>query len=1195
LLLNQKHNEILIKKHRILSILSISLKTSLQILTMKHILTTLWAVLLVSTTFAQSINNRPNFPLPIKEHGVWGLYNFQTSTVITEPEYDIIGNYSRWGYNIVKDGKIGMINSTGKLVVPPLFQNVRGLTNEFYAVTLFDGSLNVYSHQIEDVLLPKGDYNNIWYFKEGYFFVMKDSLTGIINNQGKFTVPTAYLSFDLGTNSNEYIGFKDQEEKYGIININTGKITVSERKEKIYPVHSIFSQFIDSTEDGKTYGLINHINNEVVLASNYHLFKPFGKDDFYFNDFNNNQFIYRSKEDKLIPLEGRYDKFIRLNNEFIKVLIGRKYGVINYEGKEVLNTDHEAIIKLDFSNRNRIVTTQVNGKQGVYDLKKRKVLLPSRFKSITKTDEGFIQVNKFNSFGLYNRNYEKLLDPIYQRIQTKQNSIKARKGKSMDIFWVDNNQKITSKESYDEFYTLRIGYSRSAIISNAPTRIAKKEIYFPPVNYEWIDSDTTDAESYRKIGDKAILDDFKYFAEDYKKTPFTTVKTKGKKVNRNSLIRHLSDEDYRFSPLLLFNGDIGEFIQLDYLFTGFRMSDLHRHGMPKMAVILEDGSFSMMDIQGNWLKDENDEIFSATYIEDVKNGMMRYAIGGEWVTDKDSLKKISENFIIPAKRIFHDFNLKQHYEDKHWSKNAYLKNAKWGYLDSLGNIAISAQYDEASYFRQGKTIVKKEEKIGCIDNKNKIIIPFKYNNIIIKSNGYLQLELNNTANISYLMNKKGQQIIHDDYSEIDVLFNDRRRVQKNNKYGAVDTLGKITVPLEYDTLGKFAEGYALASKDSLFFLVSENGEEILKNKPYQIKGSLHDELIRVQQGEKHGFIDINGDIVVSIKFTLAFDFQEGLARVVVGRKTGLINNKGTFIVAPNKYELIFPFDKNGLSIVQYEQYGTKGIINKEGTEIIQPYYEDIKPFYHGYAIVKKDGKHGYIDLSGKEIIPTTLYDAYQASEGGIMAVRKQMSDLWIFKDSSNQRLNNLQFTGPAKYKDRHSIITVVTDTLSYHRCLVNLAGDTLIFSNTEAQVYFYKNDLIGMRNKRTFANKVVKVSHHFKRINENSFRGPNSGYRQLSPFVEGVSIARPTANMGLIDVFSNHITSLKYKSIQRKSDNTYSLAPEKYYGYAQSDGKIILEPIYDKLVDNMNIIQVEKGDQIGYMDMMGDWIWELKR
>ena len=1160
---------------------------------MQHILTTLWAVLLVSTAFAQS-NNRPDFPLPVKEHGVWGLYNFQTSQVVTEPEYDIIGDYTRWGYNIVKDSKIGMVDNAGKLVVPPLFQNVRGLNNGFYEVTLFDGSLNIYSSQKGDILLPKENYDKLSYFREGYFFVMKDSLIGIINAEGKFTVPTEYLSFDLGINSNEYIGFKNQEEQYGIIHIKTGKITISARKEKIYPIHSTFSQFTNNTGNKYTYGLINHINNEVILAADYGLFKVFGKDGFYFNDLNNNQFIYQSKEGKLIPLDGKYDTFIRLNDQFIKVLRGGSYGVINYEGKEVLNTNYDAIFKLDFSNGKRIITTQANAKTGVYDLRNNKELLPAHFEAITKTDDGFIKVNKFNSFGLYNRNYEKLLDPIYQRIQTKQNSIKARKGKSVDIFWVDNNQRITSQESYDEFYTLKIGYSRSSITRGA-TIGSKKEINFPPVNYEWIDSDTTDTESYRKIGTKSALSDFKYFAADYKKTHFTTVKTKGKKANRNSLIRHLSDERYSFSPLLLFDGNKGNFIQPDYMFTGFRMSDLYVDGLPKMTVILEDGSFSMMDMQGNWLKDKNDEIFSATYIEDVKNGMMRYAIGGEWEIDRDSLKKISKDFIVPAKRIFKKFNLKQHYEDKYWVKNAYLKNAKWGYLDSLGNIAIPAQYDEASFFRQGKTIVKKEGKIGCIDNKNKIIIPFEYDNIVIKGNGYLQLELNNTANISYLMNKKGQQIIHDDYSEIDVLFNDRRRVQKDKKYGAVDSLGKTIIPLEYDTLGKFAEGYALASKDSIFFLVSENGKEVLKNKPYQIKGSLYNGLIRVQQGEKYGFIDINGHVIIPIKFILAFDFQEGLARVVVGRKTGLIDPKGTFIVEPDKYELIFPFDKNGLSIVQYEQYGTKGIINKQGIEIIKPFYEEIKPFSHGYAIVKKDALYGYIDLSGKEVIPTNLYDAYEASEGGIMAVREEISELWMFKDANNQPFNNLQFTSPAKYKDGHSIITIVTDTLSYHRCLVNLAGDTLIFSNGKTQVYFYKDGIIGMRNKQTFANKVVKVSHHFKRINENSFRGLSSGYRQLSPFVEGVSIARPTGNAGLIDVFSNYITSMKYKSIKRKSDNTYSLAPEKYYGYAQSDGKIILEPIYDKLVDSMNIIQVEKGDQIGYMDMLGNWIWDLGR
>ena len=51
-----------------------------------------------------------------------------------------------------------------------------------------------------------------------------------------------------------------------------------------------------------------------------------------------------------------------------------------------------------------------------------------------------------------------------------------------------------------------------------------------------------------------------------------------------------------------------------------------------------------------------------------------------------------------------------------------------------------------------------------------------------------------------------------------------------------------------------------------------------------------------------------GEPMINSIYTKAFDFQQGRARVVKNRKTGLIDKTGSFVMFPKKYDLVFPFE-----------------------------------------------------------------------------------------------------------------------------------------------------------------------------------------------------------------------------------------------------------------------------------------------
>ena len=50
-----------------------------------------------------------------------------------------------------------------------------------------------------------------------------------------------------------------------------------------------------------------------------------------------------------------------------------------------------------------------------------------------------------------------------------------------------------------------------------------------------------------------------------------------------------------------------------------------------------------------------------------------------------------------------------------------------------------------------------------------------------------------------------------------------------------------------------------------------------------------------------------------------------------------------------------------------------GFIDKTGKEVVPPKYDETGNFHEGLAKVKLNGKYGFIDTTGKEVVPPTKY------------------------------------------------------------------------------------------------------------------------------------------------------------------------------------------------------------------------------
>src|SRR5690554_1149005 len=167
------------------------------------------------------------------------------------------------------------------------------------------------------------------------------------------------------------------------------------------------------------------------------------------------------------------------------------------------------------------------------------------------------------------------------------------------------------------------------------------------------------------------------------------------------------------------------------------------------------------------------------------------------------------------------------------------------------------------------------------------------------------------------------------------------------------------------------------------------------------------ELKSFEENGKYGLKDQSGKVIVEAKYSECRKDGE-VFRVEINLEWGLIDGKtGKEIIAP-KYLTMNEFSE-GLAWVQLDRKG--GYINTTGKVVIPIAYDAYEmgnDFYEGTATVAKDGKHGVIDKTEKTLVPFKYHSIGEFSEG-MASIR--LADKFGFVNKSGKEIV------PAKYDD----------------------------------------------------------------------------------------------------------------------------------------------------------------------------------
>lgn len=317
------------------------------------------------------------------------------------------------------------------------------------------------------------------------------------------------------------------------------------------------------------------------------------------------------------------------------------------------------------------------------------------------------------------------------------------------------------------------------------------------------------------------------------------------------------------------------------------------------------------------------------------------------------------------------------------------EDSKYGYIDKTGNYIVNPQFSYAKDFSDGLAVVKSNDKYGYIGKDGKYAINPQFDYAIDFKNGMAAVLSDNKFGF---IDKNGKYVINPQFDYVDynmMGFYDPNfyydmgviPVRVDSKYGFIDFSGKIVITPQYDSIYPKAADIDLQPKT----------------------GKEGNYLMPVELNEKWGFIDNTGKTIINPQFDSVTYFHNGIAMVILDGKYGFINTDGKYTTNPILDYVEFSYNYKSGDLCPYSQDNKIGYVNPtNGGAYIQPQYDDGGKFINGFAIVKKNGKYGYINQQNETITDFIYKSCNDFKYDGYAVVKKENDKLCVIDKNGKQ-------------------------------------------------------------------------------------------------------------------------------------------------------------------------------------------------
>ncbi len=262
----------------------------------------------------------------------------------------------------------------------------------------------------------------------------------------------------------------------------------------------------------------------------------------------------------------------------------------------------------------------------------------------------------------------------------------------------------------------------------------------------------------------------------------------------------------------------------------------------------------------------------------------------------------------------------------------------------------------------------KEDKTGDI------LLPVEYD-FITASGAFTLLNVKTKSGRYKLFSAKTKSFITpEEYNSIGAFSDGLAIVSKdssynNRRYGAIDTTGKIVIPISYPVLRTYQEGLMAFTQKNLMGFINANNQVIIEPTYYYVSNFSNGlACAKAPKDSVYGYINKSNKWAITPQFKFAEEFKDGYA--TVSQRTGptnkaqygTINTKGK-IVVPVIYDNITARRSGGTFV--YTLGKEYGIIDSTGNILTEKNSRFI-PSYNGDLItIKYDTLSGIINNRGK--------------------------------------------------------------------------------------------------------------------------------------------------------------------------------------------------------------------------------------
>ena len=350
--------------------------------------------------------------LKYKENEKYGLVNFEGKK-ITEAIYENIENlpYKEGELLVENNGKYGVINMLGKVVIPVEYKEIK--VDEYYE----KNSAYRYSGYIVGTETDNGtmykyiNYNNKQQSKDEYQDIQR-----VVDYENK----------------DEYYLIFKKDNKYGVI--KNENIVINNEYDNIE--YDSFNQLFTVKKDGK-YGVLKS-NGETLISCLYdeidiegiYIYSLKGEEQIIFDTTGAK--IENPKYKSVYNVEDTNYK-ITINNE-------NKYGVVDENNNEIIKNEYYYI---GYLGNNYFVVSGQNGKNGIMN-NEGKVVLEVKYDTIEKLEKSdIIEATELNTntIILFNKEINQIANISNSTLYEGENFVKLYSNNEQKYFDYEGNEK----------------------------------------------------------------------------------------------------------------------------------------------------------------------------------------------------------------------------------------------------------------------------------------------------------------------------------------------------------------------------------------------------------------------------------------------------------------------------------------------------------------------------------------------------------------------------------------------------------------------------------------------------------------------------------------------------------------------------------------------------------------------------------